>query len=82
MGSVELIKKAEKMKIRAIVNGVSFYTTRAAIKKRNCGDFTLQNDALFYVLDCMGKSDGFATTVRLYDEKMNNQKFEIQLSKV
>jgi hypothetical protein len=70
------------MKIRAIVNGVSFYTTRAAIKKRKCSDFTLQNDALFFVLDCMGKSEGFATTVRLYDEKMNNQKFDIQLSKV
>ena len=70
------------MKIRAIVNGVSFYTTRAALKKQTSGDFTMQNAALFYVLDCMGKSDGFATTVRLYDHKMVQHKFDIQLSKV
>ncbi len=70
------------MKIRAIVNGVSFYTTRADIRKRRVGDFTLQNDALFYVLDCMGKSDGFATTVRYYDTKMVQHKFDVQLSRV
>lgn len=70
------------MKLRAIVNGVSFYTTSTAIKQRRVGDFTLQNDALFYVLDCMAKSDGFATTVRYYDAKMVQHKFDIQLTKV
>lgn len=70
------------MKIRAIVNGVSFYTTSTAIKGRRVGDFTLQNDALSYVLECMGKSDGFATTVRYYDHKMQQHKFDVQLSKV
>jgi hypothetical protein len=70
------------MKIRAIVNGVSFYTTRAAIKKCVSGDFSLQNTALYHVLYQMGKSDGFATTVRLYDGKMVQHKFDIQLSKV
>lgn len=70
------------MKIRAIVNGVSFYTTSTAIKQRRVGDFSLQNDALSYVLECMGKNEGFGTTVRYYDHKMTQHKFDIQLSKV
>ena len=69
------------MKIRAIVNGVSFYTTRAAIKKQTSGDFSMQNTALFFVLDCMGKSEGLAKTVILYDSKMKRHSFEIQLTK-
>jgi hypothetical protein len=69
------------LKLRAIVNGVSFYTTSTAIKQRRVGDFTLQNDALFYVLDRMGKSAGFATTVRYYINHVPHN-FDIQLSKV
>ena len=69
-------------KIRAIVNGVSFYTTRAAIRGRRVGDFSLQNDALSYCLHCMGSSAGFATTVRYYDHKMVGHKFDVQLSVV
>ena len=70
------------MKLRAIINGVSFYTTSTAIKQRRASDFTLQNDALFYVLECMGKSAGYATTVRYYDINRKQHNFEIQLSKV
>ena len=70
------------MKIRVILNGVSFYTTRASIRKRRVGDFTLQNDALVYALDLMGKNDGVGTTVRYYDHKMAQHKFDIQLSQV
>jgi hypothetical protein len=69
-------------KIRAIVNGVSFYTNTSAIKKRSVSDFGMQNDALFYVLDLMGKNQGMATTVRYYDHKMAQHKFDIQLSVV
>lgn len=69
-------------KIRAIVNGVSFYTTTAAIRQRRVGDFTLQNDALSYVLECMGKSAGYATTVRYYDNKMKQHPFDVQLTVV
>jgi hypothetical protein len=68
------------MKIRAIVNGVSFYTTKAAIKGRRVGDFSLQNDALYYVLECMGKSQGFGTRVRYYDHQMKQHSFDIQLT--
>jgi hypothetical protein len=69
------------MKIRAIVNGVCFYTTRAAIKKQTVSDFSLQNTAMYFVLDQMGKSYGFASTVSLYDEKMNRHSFDVQLTK-
>jgi hypothetical protein len=70
------------MKIRAIVNGVSFYTTSTAIKQRRVGDFSLQNDALSYMLECMGKDEGIGRTVTYYDHKMDKHKFDIQLSKV
>jgi hypothetical protein len=70
------------VKIRAIINGISFYTTKTAIKNRRVGDFTLQNDALFYAMDLMGKNEGIGTTVRYYDAKMVQHKFDIQLSKV
>jgi len=70
------------MKIRAIVNGVSFYTTKAAIKGLRVGDFSLQNHALSYCLHCMGSSAGFATTVRYYDDKMVQHKFDVHLTVV
>ena len=70
------------MKIRVIINGVSFYTTRADIKNRRVGDIVMQNDALFYALDLMGKNTGIGTTVKYYDHKMDQHKFDIQLSKV
>jgi len=73
------------MKIRVIINGVSFYTTKTAIKRRRVGDFAMQNDALSYALDLMGKHAGIGTTVttvRYYDHKMDQHKFDIQLSEV
>jgi hypothetical protein len=70
------------MKLRVIVNGVSFYTTSTAIKQRRVGDFSLQNDALYYALDLMGKHSGIGTTVRYYDHKMTQHTFDIQLTTV
>ena len=70
------------MKIRAIVNGVSFYTTRNQLKRQSSGDHLLQNTALFFALDKMGKSHGIGTTVVLYDERMKRHSFDIQLSEV
>jgi len=67
-------------KIRAIVNGVSFYTTTAAIKNRTVGDNSLLNSALFFALDCMGKSAGFGRNIAMYDGKMNKVTYDIQLS--
>jgi hypothetical protein len=68
------------MKIRAIVNDVHFYTTRADIKKKRVSDSILQNDALFYAHFLMGKSDGIGTTVKYYDHKMVQHTYNIQLS--
>jgi hypothetical protein len=68
------------MKIRVIVNGVSYYTTRAAIKKQVSGDFSMQNTALFHALYMMGKNLGIGTTVTLYDSKVKRHSFDIQLS--
>lgn len=70
------------MKIRVIVNGVSYYTTRAAIKKQVSGDFSLQNTALYHALDKMGKNLGVATTVAIYDSKMKRHEYAVQLSVV
>lgn len=70
------------MKIRAIVNGVAFYTTRTALRRQTSGDNSLQNTALFHALDQMGRDDGVGTTVRLYDHKMQRHEFAIQLSRV
>jgi len=69
-------------KIRVIVNGVTFYTSRASIKKQTSGDNTLQNAALFHALDFMGKNVGCVKTVTLYDGRMNRYDYEIQLSVV
>jgi hypothetical protein len=70
------------MKIRAIVNGVHFYTNTTAIRKQTTGDNSLQNSALFFALDCMGKDIGIARTVVLYDGKMKRHSFDVQLSEV
>lgn len=70
------------MKIRAIVNGVHFYTNTTAIRKQTVGDNSLQNTALFFALDCMGKDIGIAKTVVLYDNKMKRHSFDVQLSEV
>ena len=70
------------MKIRAIVNGVSFYTTKSAIKKQTSGDHALQNTALFFALDKMGKMTDIGTSVVLYDNKMKRHEFNVQLTGV
>ena len=69
-------------KIRAIVNGVSFYTNTSAINKQVVGDNCLQNVALKFALDCMGKNVGIGRDVHLYDHKMTKHTFQIQLSVV
>jgi hypothetical protein len=69
-------------KIRAIINGVSFYTNTTAINKQSVGDNSLQNVALKFALDCMGKNCGIGRDVHLYDHKMTKHTFQIQLSVV
>jgi hypothetical protein len=69
-------------KILTIVNGVSYYTTTTALKKQTSSCHTMQNSALFFALDCMGKDLGIARTVVLYDGKMKRHSFDIQLTVV
>jgi hypothetical protein len=69
-------------KIRVIINGVHFYTNTSAINKQVVGDNSLQNVALKFALDCMGKNSGIGRDVHLYDHKMNKHTFQIQLSVV
>ena len=69
-------------KIRVIINNVTFYTTRTSIKRQTSGDNTLQNCALYHALDFMGKNTGCAKTVRLYDSRMKQHVYDIQLTVV
>lgn len=71
------------MKVRMIVNGVSFYTTTAAIK-RGVGDFGNINLICQLALDNMRKekSVGFAGRSVIYDNKMKRSEFDYQISEV
>lgn len=67
--------------IRVIVNGISFYTTATAIK-RGVGDSSSVNVAVRQVYEQM-KADGDigrATTISLYDNKMNRERFNVQVT--
>lgn len=66
-------------KVRVIVNGVSYYSNTTALKRQTSSCHSLQNTALFYALDKMGKNLGVATTVAIYDGKMKRHSFDVQL---
>ena len=69
------------MKYRVIVNGVSFYTTGAAIK-RGVGDFVGVNAAVRQVFENMFNANGIATTITVYDDRMQSTRYDVQISKV
>lgn len=67
--------------IRVIVNGVSFYTTGAQIK-RGVGSDTMINNVVELAYKRM-KSEkilGLATTMHAYDHKMNKVSYAVQIS--
>ena len=67
--------------MRAIVNGVSFYTTKTAILEKRAGDNLMLNQALYNALIIMGKDAGVAVTLKGFTEgSFEMQKFDIQLS--
>ena len=66
--------------IRVIVNGVSFYTTGAQIK-RGVGDFSLVNTAVRLCYEKMGKSQGFGQVFRVYDDKMRMSEYSVQITR-
>jgi len=70
------------MKIRVIVNGISFYTTKKALKSGTVGDDTNVNCAVSIAYNDMvaGGYAGIATTTRHYDYKMKQHVYQVQIS--
>jgi hypothetical protein len=69
------------MKYRVIVNGVSFFTTAAAIK-RGVGDFVGVNTVVRQLFEDMHNAIGIGSTMTVYDHKMNPVSYDVQISKV
>ena len=69
------------MKYRVIVNGVSFYTTGAAIK-RGVGDSVSVNVVVRQLFENMFNAIGITSTMHVYDHKMNRVSYDVQISKV
>lgn len=69
------------MKYRVIVNGVSFYTTGAAIK-RGVGDSVAVNTVVRQLFENMFNAIGIASTMTVYDHKMDRLKYDVQISKI
>ena len=69
------------MKYRVIVNGVSFYTTGAAIK-RGVGDSVNVNAVVRQLFENLHNGIGIASTMHVYDHKMNRVSYNVQISKV
>jgi len=66
--------------IRVIVNGVSFYTTRARIKSRNIGSDSTLNLAVAQLYENMHNAVGISSRIHVYDNKMNRVSYEIQIN--
>jgi hypothetical protein len=66
--------------IRVIVNGVSFYTTKSAIKNRRVGDNTNLNEAIAQLYSNMFNAIGIGTTMHIYDSKMRKHTYDIQIN--
>jgi hypothetical protein len=67
--------------VRVIVNGVSFYTTGAQIR-RGVGSDTMINNIvdLAYKRVKAEKILGLSTTMHAYDGKMNKQTYQVQIN--
>jgi len=69
------------MKYRVIVNGVSFYTSAAAIK-RGVGDSVSVNAVVRQLFETMFNATGIGSTMRVYDDRMKHQVFDVQITKL
>jgi hypothetical protein len=69
------------MKYLVIVNGVSFYTTGAAIK-RGVGNSVSVNTVVRQLFENMFNAVGIGSTMSVYDHKMSKVTYDIQISKV
>ena len=66
--------------IRVIVNGVSFYTTKARIKNRTVGDNSNINEAIYQLYSNLFNAVGIGSTISLYDSKMKKHTYDIQIT--
>jgi hypothetical protein len=69
------------MKYLVIVNGVSFYTSAAAIK-RGVGNSISVNTVVRQLFENMFNAIGVGSTMTIYDHKMNPVSYDVQISKV
>lgn len=69
------------MKYLVIVNGVSFYTSAAAIK-RGVGNSVSVNTVVRQLFENMFNAVGIGSTMHVYDHKMNKVTYDVQISKV
>ena len=69
------------MKYRVIVNGVSFFTTGRQINAGVGSDSSI-NVAVMVAKKMLGKSNGVATTIPVYDQRMTRQSFAVQIDKM
>lgn len=69
------------MKYLVIVNGVSFYTSAAAIK-RGVGNSVSVNTVVRQLFENMFNAIGAGSTMTIYDHKMNPVSYDVQISKV
>ena len=66
--------------VRVIVNGVSFYTTKARIKNRTVGDNSNINEAIYQLYSNLFNAVGIGSTISLYDSKMKKHTYDIQIN--
>jgi hypothetical protein len=66
--------------VRVIVNGVSFYTTKSAIKNRRVGDNSNLNEAIAQLYSNLFNAVGIGTTMHIYDSKMKKHTYDIQIN--
>lgn len=69
------------MKYRVIVNGISFYTTATAIK-RGVGDSVSVNTVVRQLFENLHNAIGIASTLSVYDSKMNKESYDVQINKL
>ena len=66
--------------VRVIVNGVSFYTTKKAIRERRVGDNSTMNLAVAQLFENLHNGVGISSRIHVYDGKMNKVSYDIQIN--
>ena len=67
--------------IEVKVNGVSFYTSKRALRERRVGSDSNLNVALSQMYENMHNAVGIHSTITLYDHKMRKHTYDIAIRK-